>query len=96
MDETTAVALHAWEGFYVIVGTFAGALAGLQFIVLTLITEAGAIRGSGESLGAFGTPNVVHFSAALVLSATFGARGTAWAPRASRPRSAGSGVSFTP
>jgi hypothetical protein len=33
-----------------IVGTTAGALIGLQFVVLTLITEASMIRGIGESL----------------------------------------------
>jgi len=29
--------LAAWESFYVIVGSAAGALIGLQFVVLTLI-----------------------------------------------------------
>ena len=71
MVETAPLTLHAWEGFYVIVGSSAGALTGLQFVVLTLITEAGAMRGSGESLAAFGSPNVVHFSAALLVSALF-------------------------
>ena len=71
MGETTPLALRAWETFYVIVGSSAGALTGLQFVVLTLITESGAIRGGGESLAAFGSPNVVHFCAALLLSAIF-------------------------
>jgi hypothetical protein len=31
-------------------------------VVLTLITEAGMLGGSGETLAAFGSPNVVHFS----------------------------------
>ena len=30
-------ALDGWENFYVIVGSSAGALIGLQFVVLTLI-----------------------------------------------------------
>jgi hypothetical protein len=73
MDATTAFSPHAWESYYVIVGTTAGALIGLQFVVLTLITEAGVLRGSGETLAAFGSPNVVHFCAALLVSALFSA-----------------------
>lgn len=73
MNEATPIALRAWETFYVIVGSSAGALTGLQFVVLTLITESGAIRGSGESLAAFGSPNVVHFCAALLVSVIFSA-----------------------
>lgn len=65
--------LQAWENFYIIVGSSAGALTGLQFVVLTLITESGALRGSGETLAAFGSPNVVHFCAALLVSAIFSA-----------------------
>jgi hypothetical protein len=68
MNET-ALALREWESFYVIVGSSAGALAGLQFVVLTLIMEGGVIRGSGETLAAFGSPNVVHFCAALLIAA---------------------------
>ncbi len=63
--------LRAWQSFYVIVGSSAGALTGLQFVVLTLITEAGMVRGGGEALAAFGSPNVVHFCAALLVSALF-------------------------
>src|SRR5881296_1167048 len=73
MDETTPFTPQAWESFYVIVGSSAGALTGLQFVVLTLITEAGMIRGTGETLSAFGSPNVVHFCAALLVSAIFSA-----------------------
>jgi hypothetical protein len=71
MVETAPLA--AWENFYIIVGSTAGALIGLQFVVLALITEAGMLRGSGESLSAFASPNVVHFCAALLVSAIFSA-----------------------
>jgi hypothetical protein len=71
--EATALAPHVWESFYVIVGSTAGALIGLQFVVLTLITEAGMIRGTSDTLSAFASPNVVHFCAALLLSAIFSA-----------------------
>jgi hypothetical protein len=73
MVEGAALGPQAWESFYVIVGSTAGALIGLQFVVLTLITEAGMIRGGGETLAAFGSPNVVHFCAALLVSAIFSA-----------------------
>jgi hypothetical protein len=61
-------ALSEWENFYVIVGSSAGALIGLQFVVMTLIADKQV--ATSEALGsAFGTPNVIHFSAALLLSA---------------------------
>ena len=57
-----------WENFYVIVGSSAGALIGLQFVVMTLIADKQV--ATSEALGsAFGTPNIIHFSAALLLSA---------------------------
>jgi hypothetical protein len=73
MHETAAFTPQAWESFYVIVGSSAGALIGLQFVVLTLISEAGMIRGTGDTMAAFGSPNVVHFCAALLVSAIFSA-----------------------
>ena len=60
------LAPEAWESFYVIVGSTAGALTGLQFVVLTLISESG-MPSSGASMSAFGSPNVVHFCAALLV-----------------------------
>jgi hypothetical protein len=64
---------QAWESFYVIVGSSAGALTGLQFVVLTLIIESGGLRGRTATVSAFGSPNVVHFCAALLVSAIFSA-----------------------
>ena len=57
-----------WESFYVIVGSGAAALIGLQFIVVTLIAENPPPRAA-EGGAAFATPTIVHFSAALFLSA---------------------------
>ena len=57
-----------WESFYVIVGAAAGALIGIQFVVMTLIAENPPPR-LHESGPAFATPTIVHFSAALLLSA---------------------------
>jgi len=72
MAETPSV-LQAWESFYVIVGSTAGALTGLQFVVLTLVAESGKVRTRGESISAFGTPNVVHFCAALLVASILSA-----------------------
>ena len=67
-----ASALSAWESFYVIVGSSGGALIGLQFVVITLIADRRELAGGG-SLSAFGTPTVVHFTNALVVSAIMSA-----------------------
>ena len=57
-----------WESFYVIVGAAAGALIGLQFVVMTLLAERPPTRAA-DAGAAFATPTIVHFSAALLLSA---------------------------
>src|SRR6266853_79905 len=64
--------LTAWENFYVIVGSSAGALTGLQFVVIALIREADTAASMLE-IRAFGTPTVVHFCAALLMSAILSA-----------------------
>jgi hypothetical protein len=56
------------ESFYIIVGPSAGALIGLQFVVLTLIGERPSMR-IAEAGAAFITPNVVHYELVLLLSA---------------------------
>ena len=61
-------ALDGWENFYVIVGSSAGALIGLQFVVITLIAER-PVRGDHQASAAFATPSVIHFGAVLLLSA---------------------------
>ena len=71
--ETTAIAhLKDWENFYVIVGSSAGALTGLQFVVIALVAEARSASSMLE-IRAFGTPTVVHFCAALLISALLSA-----------------------
>src|SRR2546423_1077378 len=62
-------AFEGWENFYVIVGSSAGALIGLQFVVMTLISEIPIARSDALAGEAFGTPNVVHFGVVLLLSA---------------------------
>ena len=61
-------ALADWDSFYVIVGSSAGALIGLQFVVMTLVA-ANPPKGVSEGSAAFSTPTVVHFSVVLLLSA---------------------------
>jgi hypothetical protein len=62
-------ALSGWENFYVIVGSSAGALIGLQFVVMTLIANMPLTRGDAQAGDAFSTPTVVHFGVVLLMSA---------------------------
>jgi hypothetical protein len=57
-----------WYSFYLIVGGAAGALIGLQFVVLTLIADRSRVA-SPEAGRAFSSPTVLHFSVVLFLSA---------------------------
>jgi len=62
-------AFDGWENFYVIVGSSAGALIGLQFVVVTLIAGRPIGRAEAQAGRAFATPSVVHFGVVLLLSA---------------------------
>jgi hypothetical protein len=66
-------ALAGWENFYVIVGSSAGALIGLQFVVITLIADMPVARGQPQAGAAFATPTIVHFGAVLLLAAILSA-----------------------
>ena len=77
--------LADWNSFYVIVGSSAGALIGLQFVVIALIAETPDARADAQAGAAFSTPSVVHFAVVLLLSAiisapwhTIGAVGVIW------------------
>ena len=76
-------ALAGWQNFYVIVGSSAGALIGLQFVVMTLISDLPARRGGAEEAGqAFATPTVMYFGTVLLLSAVLSAPWNGIAPAA--------------
>src|SRR2546426_11591171 len=60
--------LAEWDSFYIIVGPAAGALIGLQFVVMTLIAERPPLRAA-EAGAAFATPTIVHLGAVLLLAA---------------------------
>jgi hypothetical protein len=53
----------------VIVGSSAGALIGLQFVVIMLIAARPISRADSQAGGAFATPTVIHFGVVLFLSA---------------------------
>jgi hypothetical protein len=60
--------LAEWGTFYVIVGAASGALIGLQFVVMTLLADRPPIDAAAAG-AAFASPTIVHFAAALLLSA---------------------------
>jgi hypothetical protein len=64
-------ALGGWQNFYVIVGSSAGALIGLQFVVMALVADMS--RTAVQAGHAFATPTIVHFRAVLLLSAALSA-----------------------
>jgi hypothetical protein len=61
--------LIQWNNFYVIVGSSAGALIGLQFVVVALIADVSRARVDAQASAVFSTPSVVHFAVVLLLSA---------------------------
>ncbi|HKR07617.1 MAG TPA: hypothetical protein VJS39_00390 [Gemmatimonadaceae bacterium] len=64
--------LSKWESFYVIVGSSAGALTGLLFVVIAIVADRPGTGGHQE-IGAFATPNVVHLMAVLFIGAIISA-----------------------
>jgi hypothetical protein len=66
-------AFAGWDNFYVIVGSSAGALIGLQFVVITLIADMPIVRDVERASSAFATPTIVHFGVVLLLSAVINA-----------------------
>jgi hypothetical protein len=64
--------LAGWENFYVIVGSAAGGLTGLTFVLIALIRDVlqrGTQPTQPTGLGVFVTPTIVHFAGLLALSA---------------------------
>jgi hypothetical protein len=68
-------ALTHWESYYVIVGSSAAALTGLQFVVMALIHDSPS-RGVPTSLravAAYGSPTIVHFCVSLAIASIIAA-----------------------
>lgn len=77
--------LPAWQNFYAIVGSSAGALIGLQFVAMSLISGRPAVPADPRAAAAFATPTIIHFTTVLglagILSAPWdwiGAAAVAW------------------
>jgi hypothetical protein len=62
-----ATPLAGWDNFYVIVGSAAGGLTGLTFVVIALVRDASRVNSVG--LRAFVSPTMVHFGGVLALAA---------------------------
>lgn len=60
-------AMQPWQNFYVIMGSGAAALIGIQFLVTTLLSSRPA-PAVEEGIAAFGTPTVVHLSVIVLVS----------------------------
>lgn len=72
MQDAVGSPLVVWQSFYVIMGSSAAALTGLQFVVVALIGEVGK-RRTADGINAFATPTIVHFCTVLLLSAILSA-----------------------
>jgi len=66
-------ALAGWENFDVIVGSSAGGLIGLQFVVITLLAGRPAGPGQAQARSAFAAPTIVPFGAVLLVAADISA-----------------------
>jgi|SRR5579864_4490707 len=73
MPETASSALTPWSNFYVMTGSSAGALTGLMFVVITLVTGVERARRTRDGISTFSTPTVAHFGGALLVSAVLSA-----------------------
>jgi len=61
--------MNDWQNFYVIAGSAAGALIGLQFVVLTLLSSLPRKVSMAQGAAVYSTPTIVHFTTVLLLSA---------------------------
>jgi len=68
-------ALREWQNFYVIVGSSAGALIGLQFVVMALVASQPQRFAAkpGSDAEAFATPTIVHFATVLLAAGVMSA-----------------------
>jgi hypothetical protein len=73
MTESASSVLVPWSNFYVLSGSSAGALTGLMFVVITLISGVERSRNTKDGMSVFSTPTVLHFGSALLISAVLSA-----------------------
>jgi hypothetical protein len=72
VTDTILAPLAGWESYYVIVGSSAAALTGLQFVVIALVNDVRP-RSSNDTIDAFATPTIVHFCLALLTACVLSA-----------------------
>ncbi|HEY4303637.1 MAG TPA: hypothetical protein VGM82_04185 [Gemmatimonadaceae bacterium] len=72
MQALPAHPLSIWESFYVIVGSSAAALTGLNFLVVAFVADRRK-NISERTLSAFSTPGIIHFCLVLFVAATLSA-----------------------
>jgi len=72
MTEFAMPTLSKWANFYVLVGSAAAAVIGVQFVVIALIANRRA-SVTAESIRAFATPTLVQLGAALFVAAIMSA-----------------------
>jgi hypothetical protein len=61
--------LGPWAAFFTMTATAAATLIGLMFVVVTLVSGIERTGDSEVGLSTFSTPTVIHFGAALLVSA---------------------------
>jgi hypothetical protein len=61
--------LAGWENFYVIIGTSAGGLTGLTFVVIALVKDRSTANVTPDGVSVFVTPTIVHFGGVLAFAA---------------------------
>src|SRR5262249_51221872 len=65
MDGKVTELLHAWPGFYVLIGTATGTLIGLMCVAAS-ISASYVTEKPQAGFKSFSTPTVVHFASVLV------------------------------
>ncbi|HET9342319.1 MAG TPA: hypothetical protein VFO25_05360 [Candidatus Eremiobacteraceae bacterium] len=69
MTELAQPFLAPWASFFTMTATAAATLIGLMFVVVTLVSGIERTGDSEVGLSTFSTPTVIHFGAALLVSA---------------------------
>ncbi len=70
MDDAFRIATESWADFYLLTGTAAATLTGLQFVAVTLMTTASRqlVADPEAGVAAYAAPTVTHFLLTLILS----------------------------
>jgi hypothetical protein len=61
--------LAGWENFYVIIGTTAGGLTGLTFVVIALVKDRTSASVTPVGVSVFVTPTIANFGGVLAFAA---------------------------